>query len=766
MTWDTLREKLTTRHNTFETVNEYFSMPKDRRAEIKDVGGFVAGVLRDGRRKAVNVVSRSAITLDLDFAPYDFWDTFTFVYPDVAACLYSTHSHTPEQPRYRLIIPLGRDVSPDEYEAIARRVAGDLGIDAFDDTTFEPERLMYYPSSPKDGDWIGVSQDGAMLSADEVLALYRDWTDRSAWPISSRVDKVAVKSMKKMGDPTEKSGLVGVFCREYDIHQAIEKFLPDIYTPTAIDGRYTFTGGTSAGGLVVYDDLFAYSHHSTDPCCGKCLNAFDLVRLSLFGLQDEGVKADTPYNRLPSFKSMMELASKDEQVSERQYKEGLENAKEDFSESTDGQWFSSLQRDNRGNPVQSIHNVELILNNDPNMKGVFALNEFDRREIAMRDLAWRKVNDNSRALTDSDDAQLRGYLEREPYCITGRNVIQDGLSNVVHNNKFHPVKDYLNGLVWDGVPRINSLLPDYLGAEDNEYVQAVMRKVMVAAVSRIYEAGCKFDYMLTLVGAQGVGKSTFVRKLGKKWYSDSFGNIQGKEAFEAIQGVWVVEMGELAALRKAEFEPIKHFISKGTDRYRVAYGRRVEEFPRQCIFVGTTNVYNFLKDPTGNRRFWVVDVGVNKPKKSIWEIPEDMVDQLWAEAVQLYRDGETLFMDARVEEMARKQQEEHSEYNENTALVAEYLDELILPEDEWEKADIYERRAILEGKDDTQRKGTVRRNHVTPMEIWTELFNGSPIHLDDRQTKVIKGIMAKMDGWEYGRYYQKGVRVRGYVRIP
>lgn len=780
--WDTLVEKLTTCHRTHETVKEYQQMSGDRKNEIKDVGGFVAGFVKGGRRKAANITLRSAVTLDLDFAPYDFWDLFTTVFGGVEACLYSTHSHTSDTPRYRLIMPLSRDATPDEYEAVARKVAEIIGIDFFDDTTFEPARLMYYPSTPKDGDWIGVRQTGEWLNVDEVLSSYTVWTDRSSWAVSSRTEKVRERSMKRLGEPTEKAGVIGAFCRQYSVSEAISEFLSDIYDPTDLPNRYTFAGGTSAGGLVVYNDLFAYSHHSSDPCCGKAVNAFDLVRIHKFGDLDEESKEDTPVNRLPSFRAMQDFAKDLPAVKELIIRERLEEVEQDFStpldesteRSSDGQceveesepdlsWTSQLNVSSKGVVEQTISNVELVLNNDPKLKGVFAFNEFERREVAVKDLMWRKVTKLNAAITDADDSQLRGYLEKV-YNLTNRNCIADGLTNVIHNNRFHPVREYLDSLEWDGVERIERLLPDYMGSDDSEYTKTVMRKVMVAAVSRIYKPGCKFDYMLTLVGRQGTGKSTFVSKLGKDWYSDSFGTIQGKEAYESIQGVWLMEMGELAALRKAEIEPIKHFISKQTDRYRVAYGRRTEEFPRQCIFIGTTNDQNFLKDPTGNRRFWVVEVGVEKPIKRIWDLTEAEIDLLWAEAVHLYKAGESRFLNAEMEKEAYRRQKEHFIYYETVPLIKEFLDVPILPEDEWDKLELYQKQDVIRQSDLT-RKGTVRRDKVTAMEIWTECLGGTFTNLSNTQTKEIRDIMSNMEGWIYKKFRKGNRTLNGYIRV-
>jgi predicted P-loop ATPase len=320
-------------------------------------------------------------------------------------------------------------------------------------------------------------------------------------------------------------------------------------------------------------------------------------------------------------------------------------------------------------------------------------------------------------------------------------------------------------LSWDGTSRIDTLLIDYLGASDSEYTRLVIRKVMVAAVKRIYQPGAKFDYVLTLVGPQGAGKSTLVQKIGMSWYSDSFGTIQGKEAYDSIQGVWIMEMGELAGLRKAEMETIKHFISKCDDRYRVAYAKRTESFPRQCIFIGTTNNREFLNDPTGNRRFWPVDVAVNKPAKNIWrDLNQSEIDQLWAEAIMFYRSGESVFLDRNIEEQAFEVQEVHTDIDERTILVQEYLEKPV--PSNWYDLSVYEKRSFLQGgPDPLNPSGTMLRYKISVIEIWTELFGKPQADMARWQAKEIHNIMRNIRGWE-----QKIIRTRndgsqrGYTR--
>lgn len=750
--WSELVEKLSKTTRTPESVTEYKKMAKADRDQIKDVGGFVGGSLKNGRRKAENVANRSLITLDLDNikgTANDIWDSITML-DDYAIVMYSTHSHTPDNPRLRLVIPLSRPVLGDEYQAVARMLAYDIGIDQFDDTTYEPHRLMYWPSTPSDGEYLFEFQDGAFLDPDVVLERYIDWRDVSYWPESSRQTIRINNLIKKQEDPYEKKGIIGAFCRTYSIQEAIDKFIPDVYVSTGKNDRYTYAAGSTVGGVVIYDNKFSYSHHGTDPASGILCNAFDLIRIHKFGFQDEDAKADTPVNRLPSFTAMSEFAAADSQVKELMNKERMEEVLKDFDLKVekdgeiDTSWTEKLHYGPKGKLLSTIENVLTILENDYFLKGRLAYNEFSNRAVVTGKLPWsREIN---RDWKDEDDAGLRYYIEKA-YDITTVNKILDALVICFRNHAFHPVKEYLEGLTWDGTERVETLLSDYLGAADNFYTRAVIRKHMAAAVARIMQPGIKYDTMLVLTGPQGIGKSSFIRILGGPWYNDSLTTVSGKEAYEQLQGSWLIEMGELTATKKADIEAVKMFLSKCEDIYRVAYGKRTSHFPRQCVFFGTSNDKEFLRDKTGSRRFWPVDVGLEKPKKYIFKDLEKERDQIWAEAVVLYKSGEKLYLEGKELEEAIRQQEEHSEENSKTGLILEYLDTL-LP-DNWYELDMYERRNFINGGgfSDTY-EPTMLRMKVSVIEIWCELFNGDPKQLTPLQSREINDILRSLPEWE------------------
>lgn len=744
MQWSELLERLSKTTRTPESVAEYKSMSRGKQSDIKDVGGFVGGYCNNGSRSDIRF--RSVLCLDADFADGELWPDWELLY-DKAAAVYSTHKHTPNKPRLRLVVPLARNVSPDEYQAIGRRVADTLGIDKFDDTSYQPQRMMYWPSTSQDGEYVFEYLDGSFLDPDEVLATYHNWADVSSWPMSSRVAEVVRKTAEKQKDPLEKGGLVGAFCRAYSIQEAIETYVPT-YVPCDDPGRYTYTEGSTAAGVVIYDDKFSYSHHATDPASGQLCNAWDLVRLHNFADLDADADPDKPITSRESYKAMSHLAAEDKKVKAQVVADRTAEAAADFADLDDIEpetqtedWREKLKVTDKGVLAQTIENVVLILTHDPRLSGCLAFNEMDHNIVVRRDLPWRKVKGASQWI-DADDAALRYYLERV-YGLTGKDRIFDAVNVVANQHSFHPVRDYLDGCTWDGVPRVETLLIDYLGADDNEYTRAVTRKTLVAAVARIYRPGCKFDYMLTLRGRQGLGKSALIAKLGGPWFSDTFTTMQGKDAYEQVQGVWVMEVGELAGMRKAEAETIKLYISKQTDRFRPAYGRRLQEFPRQCVFIGTTNESQFLRDTTGNRRFWVVDTP-NDPELSIWEdLTDEVIRLIWAEAVELYKKGEALFLPRHLEKLAREVQESYEEENPRAGLIADYLDRL-LPAG-WDDMDLYSRRQWLEGT----AQGTVQRTAVCTLEIWAEALNGNPDKLDRYIGKEIRDLMAAMPDWRH-----------------
>lgn len=777
--WSDLLDKFATTHRTAETYLEYVNADKERQAEIKDIGGFVGGHIVGGRRKSGSILNRSLITLDIDFADSNLWDDFTLYY-GCAAALYSTHKHSEDNPRYRLIIPLCEAVSPTEYEAIARRIAGNLGIELFDPTTYQPTRLMYWPSTAKDGAFIFKYQDGEILDGAETLKSYVNWQDSSEWPVSVREHENVKSLIGKQSNPLEKRGVIGAFCRTYTIQDAIETFLQNDYEEAG-ENRYTYKKGSTSAGLVVYDDLYAYSHHGTDPSSATLCNAFDLVRIHKFGLLDERT-SETATSKLPSYAAMMDFCGKDPDTVHTMSLERLEGAKTTFFEAAEQEttditepeveevqnmdWLKKLEA-NKDGILQTIHNVVTILVNDNRLNQCFAYDSFRGRKVLLRSLPWRSIDKNTNFFRDEDEASLRLYMERY-YGITSRAAIRDALDAYIFKKSFHPIKDYLDTLEWDGAERLNRLLPDYLGAEDSPYIAAVMRKTLVAAVARIYQPGIKFDYILTMSGDEGIGKSTLIKKLGGEWFSDTFDTIHGKEAYEQLQGSWLIEMGELKALKKADVQAIKSFVSSTEDTFRPAYGREKLYSKRQCVFFTTTNEIEFLRGVDGNRRFWVVMCDkkrITKDVKNSNNLTGYERDQIWAEALHYYKQGEKLYLDDVLESVARAEQKEHGERDDRFGLIQDYLDTL-LPAS-WESMSRYERQGWLDTDESVREKGINKREFVCVLEIWTEALRLAHRDINTRSTGFLHDLMKTMPGWvriKNKRFKHYGIQI-AYQRI-
>lgn len=755
-----------------ETLAAYLSMSKGQQDDLKDVGGFMAGTLNGTRRKAGAVTGRDVITLDLDNIAAGGTEDVARRVAGLGCgyCIYSTRKHMASAPRLRVLLPLDRTCTADEYEPCARRVAAMIGMELADPTTFEASRLMYWPSCSADSQYVYYAEDKPMLSVDGLLSTYTNWRDYTSWPVvPGAVNPVRLAA--KQGDPETKKGVVGAFCRVYDVETAMDVFLPGIYTAVdTMPGRFTFTGGSTTGGAVLYDNgKFLYSHHATDPCGNVLVNAFDLVRLHKFNDRDDDAAPGTPTNRLPSYTAMCELAAQDTKVSRLMLKERWDEATEGFQavqndEPEDDSWRERLKMHPKsGNPLPTIDNIWIILENDSRLKGRFALNEFAGRGEVLGALPWAE-GAQRRLWGDNDNAGLYWYLEKV-YGITGRANVDGALSLHSERHAFNEVSAYLQGLQWDGQERLDTLFIDFLGAEDNEYTRAVTRKAFTAAVARAMKPGCKYDNMTILSGRQGLGKSTLLDKMSRGWFNDSIRTFEGKEASELLQGVWIVEVGELDAFRRSDVSRIKQFLSQKADRFRAAYGRHVKEIPRRCVFFGTTNNVDFLQDRTGNRRFWPVDVGVHTPARNVWRDLDHEVDQLWAEAVVRWRSGESLYLSGELEELAQQRQEAHREASTKEGLIMDFL-ELPIPK-EWPNWTLEQRQVFLSGNT----KGGVElvpREKVCALEIWCELLGGKKGDMRRADTQEINGILDSLPGWTRTRSNMRfgycGAQ-RGFVRV-
>ncbi len=761
--WSELVERLQVPTRGTETLDAYLKLTKAQQDNLKDVGGFVGGIVHNGgRRKAGSIDGRDVLTLDLDHVPAGGTDD-VLRRVDSLGCgygVYSTRKYSPAAPRLRILLPLDRTATADEYEPIARKSAELIGIELCDPSTFEASRLMYWPSCCADSQYVYTYGDKPFLSADGMLGLYtqagQDWHDVNVWPQVPGITDSHKRLAAKQGDPTAKPGVVGAFCRTYNVLSAMDKFLPGVYVPVDnTSDRYTYAAGSTTGGAVVYDNgTFLFSHHATDPCGGRLVNAFDLVRLHVFGDKDDAAEAGTPTNRLPSYTEMCKLAVADQDVAALLNRERYQNATKDFSDAVSSvgtadepkDWMDKLQvSPQTGVPAKTADNVLTILENDPLIKGRILYDEFAKRGIAADTLPWDLTHPGFRTWNDNDDKGTRWYLEKV-YGITGKDKVTDALGLCGNNHTYNEVKDYLRGLSWDGVPRLDTLFINYLGAADTEYVRAVTRKSFTAAVARALDSGCKYDTMPILTGPQGLGKSTLLNKMGRKWFTDGLKTFEGKEACELIQGIWIVEIGELEAFNRSEVGRIKQFLSQRVDRFRAAYGRHVQECPRCCVFFGTSNNGEYLRDPTGGRRFWPVDLAVTQPTKSVFKDLDEEIDQLWAEAVVRWRLGEPLYLSGDVEKVAKEEQEGHREHSTREGIILDFLDQRV-PEG-WENMNLTQRLMYWNNGEKAPDLKLTERRRVCALEVWCEALGNDLRMIRNSDSAEINAIISMMPEWK------------------
>lgn len=383
--------------------------------------------------------------------------------------------------------------------------------------------------------------------------------------------------------------------------------------------------------------------------------------------------------------------------------------------------FLDCNHDKDGNiksVKQFVHNFEIVMDKDDRFAGKIRFNEFAQQLYLCGNVPWEK-EDNCRAWSSHDDSALFSLVQAD-YGLKSRQDFADALKNVSMRNKFHPVRELLDSLTWDGKEHIRSLLPEYLGAEDSDYTYQVMRLWMLGAVSRVYKPGNKFDYTIILQGSQGIGKSTFLKQLAMddSWFNDSLDSLDSDKAVQSLTGSWIIELAELKSLARTAggVESVKRFLTATQDKYRIPYERRADTFYRQCVFAGTTNKDDFLQDETGNRRFLIVQTGVKKPSKSLF-VPEimDTIKLAWAEAVHIWKNEkpQLILPEAYMQE-AKELQETNMADDGKRGIILDYL----------------------EGK-----------TQVCAREIWFEALKET-IPPKNWQASEINNIVAKIPGWE------------------
>ena len=348
---------------------------------------------------------------------------------------------------------------------------------------------------------------------------------------------------------------------------------------------------------------------------------------------------------------------------------------------------------------------------------------------------------------DSDDAELRGYFENMYEGFKGTGAINDALAILKNRKSINVAKQYFESLVWDGKARIDSLIIDYLGAEDNEYTRQVTRKALTAVVARaITEMPVKFDNMIILTGKQGIGKSTLLNKLAGEWFTDNIVDFNSKDTLLLLQNCIIVEVPELQGFNKADSNRLKQFLGQKTDKYRAPYERREEEHPRHCVFFGTTNDSEFLRDSTGNRRYWPIEVGKQKASKNVFKDLDSEKDQIWAEAVVKFRTGEPLYLVGDVLKVAEREQRARLIVDPWEEIITEYLNRPI-PIDWFDRnTEAQKNFWIFKNENDND---LIERDRICASEILTVCLGIEAKRQTSLDRKRVIDIVRKMSEYKY-----------------
>lgn len=678
---------------------------------VKDCGGYVAGRLKGTARRKGQVEYRSAVTLDADAAS----ETLPAVVAGLGlrALVHSTYSHTRAHPRYRVIFPImGPGLSEEEYPRVARGLMEALGEAQFDPGSTQPERLMFWPATANPDEYEVVECDGETATAQGLL---RDFGGLQATPDHKAGPK---------RDPKELPGVAGAFNRVYDMARAVEMFhLP--YDPVEGEpNRWHYTPAESEGGVIVYPDGYVFSNHASDPAYGRALSVFDLVALHVYGGEDRaaGVPQSTaPADRPSIQRAMREFAARPEIVTEL--------VAADFADvdgDEDGavlpEWVLEFHfHPKTGKPLDDVHNWDLLMRHDPVLRAM-ARNEMDLTTVTRSPFPWRTVEaGKDDALTNADRAQISAHLQRAYNMPRPAQEQLNGVIDMVaQDNAFHPVVEYLEGLEWDGVSRIETYLP---GAPD-AYTRRVARLVAVQAVARALDPGVKVDNCLILTGRQGLGKSWFVETMARGW-TCTLGPIEGgglRDTVMAMTRSWITVADEGFAMKKADAEALKQFVTLTHDVIRLPYAREHVKLPRRQVIWGTTNDAVFLRAQEGNRRFLIVEVA---EKLDFGKYSDEYVNQVWAEAVHIWKtsrdqyglkDNPELFLSASEEAAAESVRSMATEEDSVGGLIQAYLDTLV-PEN-WADMSPDERISWLRDAEQGIVSGTHPIDVVCSLEIW------------------------------------------------
>lgn len=704
------------------TMQQYADMSKKQQIDAKDVGFFIPGHV-DKRR----VIFRQMLALDIDDADATTLDDLRSWLNGHAYVIHSTHSSTPEKPRYRVVVPLSQMVMAEEHGAILGILHEKLHL-PLDPATLDFNRIMFLPSIPKDAPYAFEEGEGVPMDPKDILALREDWTDLSSIPVARTV---------KVQEPTTKPGLVGAFCSKVSIREALRTYLSDKWKEEK-NGRYTLVGASTWGGGIIYEGKFLYSNHSSDPYVGRCHNAYDAVRLYNYGPGKEGEA------QMIKLCESLNIKAGDNSVHSRTLNEmDDDDARVILQE--------RLVLDKQGRLVPSLTNAELIMDYDPNIRNIFSYDLFSESPVLKRTPPWRTFDIRVESedckdvqtyteMEDLDESYLRRYFIAS-YDFDPKTVLKDVLNITTHKNAFHPIRDYLNSLEWDGVSRLSTIFIDCFGVPDSRYTREVGIKFFVGAVRRVFMPSSKMDYVPVLVSEEGYGKSRFIRRMAKLWGSDTFYTFSGgKEAYEQLRGVWIMEIPELDGVQSRNTNSRKAFVTKGEDRYRSAYLKYTKTYKRQCVFIASSNDVVFLNDPAEEgRRWWGMVCRKEYITISVHDHEFlDRVNLYWAEAVHHFRQGVLPVLSPEAEEEARQMRQIHKLENASMGALVDYLN-MPVPDD-WYKMDTFKHVQYINDPDRWEGKP---RDYICNVEVAMEFFNYERKQLDvSTSRKVTEAIFA------------------------
>tara|TARA_R110000782_G_scaffold170698_2_gene262455 strand:- start:1114 stop:3384 length:2271 start_codon:yes stop_codon:yes gene_type:complete len=598
---------------------EYADKSKNDQLSIKNTRAYSFSQFQGNSRKSRDLITKTGIVLDLDHADSDTIDNLKTIAKKYTYVLHSTLSHNEDiaKFRYRLIIPTCENISPEDYSQQAQQAALDFGvIDAVDTTTFTTARFMYYPTKCKDIDYVYVSNAGVTYRA-------IDMTEANTVQLQQAQVKVHCKTKPlrmDLPDPTQKNNLIGQWCREYNVAQALEVHLSDFYKKTNDPKRYSYIHSTTEGGLVVYDDnSYCYSHHETDPAGdGHTHNAYDIVRIHKFKGSEDMMR--TYVNNLLN-------------------KDAITNM---FQEMDSGDipdledWESELRLTVKGHMKKEEFNLALIMKN----KYKVTYDDFTQKVF----IQGKALSDGNLIHMRDSITELKGVEFSKTSMLTVLGAVQEHYSSLVDTLEALPK--------WDGVARLETVFLDYFEVIDNSLNREIATKFFIAAVQRAYKPGQPFQLVPILQGKQGCGKSQFARiiSLDKSKYNVSkvsrFGELdftlQGKEQCEKTFGKWIIELAEMSGFRKADQNKMKAFFTSTEQQYRKPYSIETVSIPHSFVCIATTNDSEFLRDLTGNRRFAVIECKAEKMDRK--KLKEN-IEQIWAEALQIYKANPNQFME-------------------------------------------------------------------------------------------------------------------------